>query len=442
MSDIQFDARSNLSAVSDIYRTAGVFDETVIIENIAFFALYWYYRNELGSGSVVEIRDRYISFRKVSYELERVLQKSGSIYTREQTLIPSPPMDMREDQQMNVFRLLVEIFENTPNLGEWFDKELMSRLTSSPKGGRYATPRHLIRFMTGIAGLNSNDTVADFACGTGGMLVANGLVQRATGVEISPNMARLARTNLILHGQSQYDLYLGNALDIVSRHSQFFGSKFDVILMNPPFGARIDPGLLPQAFEKTQFSYDFKGGSETMFTALAYEKLKQGGRMAVLVPSGVLFSNNRGEEFLRRMLVNEGALQAVISLPRDSMQPVNNLATHVIYAIKPETGKTDNNLIWFFRPRYDGFTSGRNRRPDPSRDDLPLVERALASQRNRKISVYLFCKGMELSSGTTWNAAKIPTSTSKSSIKAMRSSYIPPPNRNKGFVLMESQSDR
>jgi hypothetical protein len=292
-------------------------------------------------------------------------------------------MDMREDQQMNVFRLLVEIFENTPNLGEWFDKELMSRLTSSPKGGRYATPRHLIRFMAGIVGLNSNDTVADFACGTGGMLVANGLVQRATGIEISPNMARLARANLILHGQSQYDLYLGNALDIANNDSKFVKSKFDVVVMNPPFGARVEPSLIMRTVNDS-LPEIFRGSSESMFAALAYEKLNTGGRMAVLVPSGVLFSNNSGEIYLRRTFVEQGALQAVISLPRDSMQPVNNLATHVIYAVKPGKVKSDNNSSWFFRPRYDGFTSGRNRRPDPSRNDLPLVESALASSNESK----------------------------------------------------------
>lgn len=64
------------------------------------------------------IRYRYTSFRKVSNELERVLQKSGSTFTREQTLIPSSPMDMPEDQQIDVFRRLIEIFENTPNVGE------------------------------------------------------------------------------------------------------------------------------------------------------------------------------------------------------------------------------------------------------------------------------------------------------------------------------------
>ncbi len=93
-----------------------VFPITIIIENIAFFALYWHFCNEM--KGIVEIRYRYTSFRKVSNELERVLQKSGSTFTREQTLIPSSPMDMREDQQMDVFRRLIEIFENVPNVGE------------------------------------------------------------------------------------------------------------------------------------------------------------------------------------------------------------------------------------------------------------------------------------------------------------------------------------
>lgn len=121
-----------------------------------------------------------------------------------------------------------------------------------------------------------------------------------------------------------------------------------------------------------------------MFTALAYEKLKPGGRMAVLVPSGVLFSNNRGEQFLRRMLVEEGALQAVISLSVDSMQPVNNLATHVLYAIKSERKAPTSNGVWFYRPRSDGFSKGRNRKPEPDENDLPIIEIAINAPNTGK----------------------------------------------------------
>jgi hypothetical protein len=143
--------------------------------------------------------------------------------------------------------------------------------------------------------------------------------------------------------------------------------EYSAILMNPPFGVTIEASLIEETF-----GGKITGKSETLFTSLAYEKLKPGGRLAVLVPSGVLFSNGSGETILRVMLVEDGALRAVISLPRDSMQPVNSLETHILYAVKSEE-EDQVGGVWFCRPRYDGFIGKRNREPSPL-NDLPLVQ--------------------------------------------------------------------
>lgn len=369
MSENEGQDQANLWKVFDIYKSAGVLDEGLILENIAFYALYWRFRKEIETDKygTVEVRNGYIFFGSVANALARVLWHKFGL-NPEQVLLPTPPKDMREEQQMGIFHLLVDTFENIPDLGEWFDQYLIPRMLSISKGGRYATPRHLIDFMADITGLNQNDSLADFACGTGGMLVSNGKLRNATGVEISPNMARLAFTNLILHGQ-KHNFHLGNAFEVFTRSE--FDEKFDVVLMNPPWGVKLDPYLVHSVFS------GLRGKSETLFTALAYESLNPGGRMAIMVPSGLLFSTGRGEISLREYLVRENALQAIVSLPR----AIENVSTHILVATKPKTPQTQARNLWIYRPRFDGFMGAKN--PEPNElNDLPLVQIACNTKTN------------------------------------------------------------
>lgn len=388
MSENDVQVQANLAKVLDIYKSAGVMDEGEILENIAFFALDYVCMQvsdgfvhllekfkESGSQNILKAKVGEIISESFK-DMEGVPYKTSNQLT---PFIPSVTINNEILRQIDeIDEKLFIVFEKVGNIGEWFDKYLIPHLSLSSKGGRYPTPRHLTSFMAGIVNLTPDDSLADFACGTGGMLVdSRSLYPRGkgkvTGIEISPNMARLAFTNLILNGQLEHDLYLGNAFEVAGRENRFIESKFDVIMMNPPFGASIDPYLIWQTF-----GGKITGRSETLFASLAYEKLKPGGRIVVLVPSGVLFSNGTGEKILREMLVEEGALRAIISLPQDSMQPVNNLPTHILFAVKPESDEFNSQGVWFYRPRYDGFTSGRNRKPAPNQNDLPLIKAACA----------------------------------------------------------------
>jgi len=392
MSENDLQVEANLWKVFDIYKSAGVFDESLVLENISYCLLLYHWRaTTLKSrvfnrppeivGSLVQ---KFIQSEIASIEFQFLL---SDLRPSEIFLVTSPPEDqnipkfdnqLNENNQREVVRLLWETFQNISDLGQWFDEGLISRLATLSKGGRYATPRHLVRFMAGIAGLNSKDSIADFACGTGGMLVANGMLKYATGIEISPNMARLAFTNLILHGQMKHDLYLGNAFDVASREESFRKAEFDAIVMNPPFGAKIDPYLIHEASRGIGIPLGFKANSETLFAMLAYAKLKPGGRMTMLIPNSLLFSSTNGESYFREAMVKDAALQAIISLPPGTMQPFSGgLLTNVLFAIRPDGKKPLTNGVWFYRPRYDGFTGGRNRQPNDL-NDLPLIQEACA----------------------------------------------------------------
>lgn len=373
MSENDLQVEDRLWRVIDIYKTAGLLDEMVILENFAFFALCWHFRDELNRVGALNFENQYLEyqstpFRKTYDELDRLLRRKLSNYTQGQTILPSTSSELRGDQQIGIFKAIFEMFDAVPNLGQWFDEYLIPYLSSMSKGGRYATPRHLVHFMVGVVGLRAGDSLADFACGTGGMLVANGKLKWATGVEISINMARLALTNLILHEQ-EHTLHLGNAFDLSKNLSD--DEQFDVVLMNPPWGAKLDPYLVDSAFNWRSFFSGLKGKSETLFTALAYERLKPGGRMAIMVPSGLLFSTGRGEAGLREFLVRENVLQAIVSLPR----AIENVSTHIFFAKKPRNSQTQAKNLWFYRPPYDGFSDGKNPRPIEE-NHLPLVQAA------------------------------------------------------------------
>ena len=396
MSENETQVQDNLRNVLNIYNTAGVLDEAVILENIAFFALDYECRKITRGMQFTPLGELARHSGQGALQkllLTEVIQlfNEYEVYNKEQlvlSLLPSPPEDVIVKRIDEIIYLLHDMFDKVGDLGKWFDQVLIPRLFSISKGGRYATPRHLIDFMAGVVNLTPDDRLADFACGTGGMLVDSHSLYpwskgKVTGIEISPNMARLAFTNLVLNQQMKHELYLGNAFDVAAKEGSFIDSKFDAIMMNPPFGASIEPFLIWQTFGGR-----ITGRSETLFASLAYEKLKPGGRMAVLVPSGVLFSTGSGETIFREMLVEDGALQAVISLPRDSMQPVNSLDTHVLYAVNSKE-KDLVSGIWFYRPRYDGFMGKRNREPSPI-NDLHLVKEACGISMDNLDAVQAF----------------------------------------------------
>lgn len=139
MSENDLQVEGRLQFIRGIYNAAGVLDDMVILENIAFFALCWHFRDELNRVGALNFENQYLEyqsapFRKTYDELDRLLQRKISTYTQGQTVLPSTSSELRGDQQIGLFKAIFEIFDAIPHLGQWFDGYLIPYLSSMSKG--------------------------------------------------------------------------------------------------------------------------------------------------------------------------------------------------------------------------------------------------------------------------------------------------------------------
>lgn len=273
--------------------------------------------------------------------------------------LPRKP-EAQDLEEASIKDLLRQASELAGGAAALFDRYVLFRLPEMRAGGQYPTPRHIVRLMVNLA-QTDGQSVADLACGSGGFLVHSSGRTRL-GVEISPEWARIARANLLLH-KKRGRVREGSALKVIQKQE-----TFKRILMNPPFGAKIRS--------------DFGARSETALTYLALDHLKENGRAALLVPGGLLFAGSQAESNLRKRLVDEFTLEAIITLPEDALQPYSSLTAHLILILNKPPGK--DTCTWFLHPVYDGYTGGRGRdlTQEPKiPNDLTLVEETIKAIR-------------------------------------------------------------
>ncbi len=281
---------------------------------------------------------------------------------------------------------------------------LLSKLTTAGINGQFRTPRHIIRKMVEIVDPKPDDTIGDPACGTAGFLVSamEYLMETYTspkavitdkeghkhytgdklvlymdhiqnrmfnGFEFDSTMLRIASMNLLLHGLDAPDIHYQDTLsnNFPERFPQFAGEHFDVILANPPFKGSLDyedvhASLLSKVKTKK---------TELLFVTLILRMLKMGGRSATIVPDGVLFGASKAHLALRKMLVDENQLEAVISLPSGVFKPYAGVSTGIIVFTKG--GRTDN--VFYYDVQADGFSLDDKRAPVAENDLPDLIKR-------------------------------------------------------------------
>lgn len=289
-------------------------------------------------------------------------------------------LPFRDGQTLTLF--LKEIsdltYDNSENLGNAFEY-LLSIMGSQGDAGQFRTPRHIIDFIVKVVNPTKNDTILDPACGTAGFLISaykhiletakqdykilnpselKTLTENLNGYDISPDMVKLALVNMYLHGFKEPKIYEYDTLTSLDRWDNYF----DCILANPPF---MTPkgGIKPH----NKFSININR-SEVLFVDYIIEHLNSNGKTGIIVPEGIVFQSANAYKELRKKLINENYLYAVVSLPSGVFQPYSAVKTSILLLDKQLAKKTDK--ILFIDIQNDGYTLGVQRRIS-DKNDLP-----------------------------------------------------------------------
>jgi type I restriction enzyme M protein len=261
---------------------------------------------------------------------------------------------------------------------------MLGKIASAGQNGQFRTPRHIIRLMVEMVAPQPTDVVCDPACGTCGFLVAVGEYVRERhpealsdpklrrhfhrglfhGFDFDNTMLRIGSMNMLLHGVENADVVYRDSL---SQDHAGEEEKYTLVLANPPFAGSLD--YENTAKDLLQVVKTKK--TELLFLSLFLRLLKPGGRAAVIVPDGVLFGSSNAHKTLRRVLVEDQKLDAVISLPGGVFKPYAGVSTAILVFTKTNSGGTD--FVWFYDVQGDGWSLDDKRTALLSEEKLGAV---------------------------------------------------------------------
>lgn len=251
---------------------------------------------------------------------------------------------------------------------------MLGKIASAGQNGQFRTPRHIIRLMVELTEPKPTDVICDPAVGTCGFLVAAGEYLRQRHPEIfrddklrrhfhegmfhghdfDSTMLRIGSMNMILHGIENADISYRDSL--AEDHAADAG-RYSLVLANPPFAGSLDYEACAKDLQQIVKTKK----TELLFLALFLRLLKTGGRAAVIVPDGVLFGSSKAHKALRKMLVEEHKLDAVIKLPSGVFRPYAGVSTAILLFTKTGVGGTDQ--VWFYDVQADGLSLDDKRTP-------------------------------------------------------------------------------
>jgi type I restriction enzyme M protein len=243
---------------------------------------------------------------------------------------------------------------------------LLSKVATAGTIGQFRTPRHIIRMIVDMMEPTLTDIICDPSAGSCGFLVMAGEYMREkypdvltrrehwehfqnqmfNGLEFDATMVRIGAMNMMLHGIESPQLHFRDALSEANTISE----AYTLILANPPFKGSLDHDTVEKSLLKTVSTKK----TELLFVALMLRMLKAGGRAAVIVPDGVLFGTSNAHKALRKEIIENQKLEAVISMPSGVFKPYAGVSTAVLIFTKTNSGGTDK--VWFYDMQADGYS--------------------------------------------------------------------------------------
>lgn len=244
---------------------------------------------------------------------------------------------------------------------------MLSKIASAGQNGQFRTPRHIIQLMVAMTAPTAKDDICDPACGTAGFLIAAGEHLRRTypemehdqdarehfhksmfhGFDFDSTMLRIGSMNMLLHGVEAPDIRYRDSLSEGAGEEE---GLYSLVLANPPFAGSLDYESTAQNLLRVVKTKK----TELLFLALFVRLLRPGGRAAVIVPDGVLFGSSKAHKELRRILVEDQKLDAIIKLPSGVFRPYAGVSTAILLFTKTESGGTDS--VWFYDVSADGWS--------------------------------------------------------------------------------------
>lgn len=257
---------------------------------------------------------------------------------------------------------------------------ILKDLQSAGKSGEFYTPRAVTDFIVKMVDPKIGQSVADFACGTGGFLVSalNYMKEQANDTESNEILKKsfygvekkslpylLCTTNMLLHDVNEPNIIRGNSLEKNVRDYEE-EDKFDIILMNPPYGGT----------EKKSVQQNFPTelrDSETadLFMVEILYRLKQNGKVGIVLPDGFLFGNDNTKVAIKKKLMEDCNLHTIIRLPGSIFAPYTSIATNLLFFDK--TGPTQET--WFYRMDLpEGYKAFSKTKPVELKHMQPIID--------------------------------------------------------------------
>ena len=277
-------------------------------------------------------------------------------------------------------------FNKTDMMGDCYEY-LLSKMATSGDNGQFRTPRHIIDMMVEIAKPTLQDTIIDPAMGTCGFLSESAKYiqdhyskeltnkqnnqhfhnEMFTGYDTDTDMLRIGCMNMTLHGVENPTVKYNNSLGEDYEDKE----KYSLILANPPFSGSLDPSTVAKSL------IQISGGTkktELLFLSLFLRLLKTGGRCVSIVPVGVMNNtNDKAYTKLRKELVENQKLEAVIFMPGGVFYPYSGVQTGILIFTKTNAGGTDK--VWMYNMENDGYSLDQKRDPIEANDIPDIIQR-------------------------------------------------------------------
>ena len=276
---------------------------------------------------------------------------------------------------------------------------MLAKIATAGQNGQFRTPRHIIRLMVEMMEPSPEDIICDPAVGTCGFLIAAGKYLRDhhpkmlhdeklnahfhnsmfNGFDFDNTMLRIGSMNMLLHGVENPNVAYRDSL---AQDHAGEEEKYSLVLANPPFAGSLD--YENTAKDLLQVVKTKK--TELLFLTLFLRLLKPGGRAAIIVPDGVLFGSTKAHKELRRILVEDQKLDAVISLPSGVFKPYAGVSTAILTFTKTNSGGTEH--VWFYDVEADGWSLDDKRDPLLDEEKLgPVVASELTPEEVEKTNL-------------------------------------------------------